>query len=352
MADTLVNTSLTAGIWVDIYNETGIAVGTEISIENLSPSPLRRYSGLTVPIDADEDNGTGSFSRIRNYETAVNNTGDAGAWLFSELGGLVNISIATTAAVGFGGSTLEYGLNIQRGLVPGVSVIHKFGRNPDIDTASGFEDLWNGGGFYTGHDATVAEVVTVESSSVNDDTGGTGAITIQLIGLGSGFVSQTEIVTLNGTASVDSVNSYLRLDRVLVLTAGTGGVNDGDITVAQKVTTANVFAVVPAGGNRTLIACYTIPFGKVGYITSGFASLAKKKDAFCNIQALVRFPGSVFQIAEWFTIGANGTSYVNRDFKIPLLGIPSGTDIKIAADTSQNDVGVAGGFEVILVDVP
>lgn len=250
-----------------------------------------------------------------------------------------------------GSSSTQYGLDIQRGLVPGVSVIHKFGRNPDIDTANGFEDLWNGGGEYTGFNATAAETVEVFSSDAVDASAGTGARTLKVIGLGAGFVSQSEDVILNGTTPVNTVNEYIRLDRALVLTAGSGGMNAGDITIRQNVTTANVFAVMPIGGNRTLIACYTIPFGKVGYVTSGFASLAKKKDAFCNVQALARFQGSVFQIIEWFTIGANGNSYVERDFKIPLDAAPAGTDIKIAADASQNDVGVAGGFEIVLVDV-
>lgn len=245
----------------------------------------------------------------------------------------------------------DFGLNVQRGLVPGVSVVHKFGRNPDIDSGSGFEDLWNGGDTYTGFDATAAETVEVFSDNANDTAAGTGAQTIQLIGLGAGFVSQTEVITLNGTTPVNSVNQYIRLDTVLVLTGGSSGVNAGTITGRQNVTVANVFFEVPVGGNRTLIACYTVPFGKVGYVSSGFASLAKKKDAFCNVQALVRFPGSVFQIVEWFTIGASGSGYVERNFKIPLVGVPAGTDIKIAADSSINDVGVAGGFEIILVDV-
>lgn len=250
-----------------------------------------------------------------------------------------------------GQSNLEYGLNIQRGLVTGVSVIHRFGRNPDVDIANGFEDLWQGGDKYTGFNATVAETVEIFSSDAADTSAGTGARTAVISGLDSSLVPQSEVVILNGLAPVDTVNQYLRVDSILILTAGSGEQNAGDVTARQKTTTANVFGIVPIGGNRTLMSTFTVPFGKVGYITSGFASLAKKKDAFCNVQALVRFPGSVFQIAEWFTIGASSSSYVYRDFKATLIGIPAGTDIKIAADTSQNDVGVSGGFEIILVDV-
>lgn len=247
-------------------------------------------------------------------------------------------------------SNLEYGLAIQKGKVPGTSVTHKFGRNSDISTASGFEDIWNGGGHYTGQDATVAETVEVFSSDISDTSAGTGARTIQLVGLGAGFVYQTEILTLNGTTSVASTLQYLRLDTVLVLTAGSFGKNAGQITLRQQTTIVNVFGQVLTETNRTLIAAYTIPAGKVGYVTSGFATIAKKQDSFSNIQAKVRFPGSVFQVVEWFTISANGTSYVERNFKVSLIGIPAGTDIKISADTSINGTGVAAGFEIILVD--
>lgn len=352
MSDTLQNIKLTANTWVDLYALSGIAAGTQITVSNLTTIPAKLHTSLAQPsaIDA-QSTDDGSFSRLTSYGKELNSSGASGAWAYSHTDGLVNITQTISALAGNGGSDLEYGLNIQRGLVPGVSVIHKFGRNPDIDTIDGFEDLWNVGGNYTGFDAIAAEVVEVFSSDASDTSAGSGARAVQLVGLGAGFVEQTEVVILNGTTPVNSVNSYIRLDRALVLTAGSAGVNAGDIVGRQNVTTANVFFEVPSGGNRTLIACYTVPFGKIGYITSGFASLAKKKDAFCNIQALVRFPGSVFQIAEWFTIGASGTGFVERNFKVPLLGIPAGTDIKISADTSQNDTGVAGGFEILLVDV-
>jgi len=245
----------------------------------------------------------------------------------------------------------DFGLNIQRGAIPNLSAVHKFGRNPLIDKDAGFEDLWNGGGKYTGFDATAAEIVEVFSSSGSDTSAGTGARTARLIGLGTGFVEQTEVITLNGTTPVNSTLSYIRLDRVIVLTAGSLGHNSGSITGRQSVTLANVFFVLAPETNRTLIACYTIPFGKVGYIVSGFASLAAKTDGFAEINALVRFPGSVFQVAEWFSIGANGTSYVLRDFKVPLAGIPTGTDVKIAANTSELNMAIAGGFELILEDL-
>ncbi len=254
--------------------------------------------------------------------------------------------------------TTNWELEVAAGRVPGVSVIHKFGRNPDIDTASGFEDLWNdflAAGRYTGFDATSAEVVEVFSSDANDTLTGTGANTIQLIGQGAGNVEQTEILSLNGLTPVLSTLSYLRLDRAIIITGGNGvdpnAVNAGTITGRQSVTTANAFFHIPPGANRTTIACLTIPAGKVGYVKSAFVTLAKKGSASVEPRALVRFPGSVFQVVEWLSLSGSGSSHIHRPFEIPLTPVPAGTDIKLQADTDTNNVGVAGGLEIILEDV-
>jgi hypothetical protein len=245
-------------------------------------------------------------------------------------------------------------LEVAAGRVPGFSAIHKFGRNPDIDTVSGFSDLWNdflSVGHYTGFDATVAEIVEVFSSSAADTLAGTGARTVQLIGQGAGNVEQTEIINLNGTTPVNTNLSYLRLDRAIVLTGGSGGENVGTISGRQSVTTANAFFHIPIGANRTTICCLTIPANKVGYVRSAFATLAKKGNAGVEPRALVRFPGGVFQVVEWLAISGSGSSYIDRQFNIPLIPVPAGTDIKLQADTDTNNIGVAGGIELILEDI-
>ena len=64
--------------------------------------------------------------------------------------------------------------DISRGLVPGISELSKFGRNSEIDTATDPEDIWNGGGLYTGFPDGAAETIDVFSSSILDDDGNTG----------------------------------------------------------------------------------------------------------------------------------------------------------------------------------
>lgn len=54
------------------------------------------------------------------------------------------------------------------GELPNHKPYHKFGKNPDIDIVSGFEDIWNGGGHYTGQDCIVAEQLETSSDAAGD----------------------------------------------------------------------------------------------------------------------------------------------------------------------------------------
>ena len=55
--------------------------------------------------------------------------------------------------------TYNFELAVSRGLVAGHAMFEKFGRNPDIDTASVPEDIWNGGDVYTGFPTGAAEQI-------------------------------------------------------------------------------------------------------------------------------------------------------------------------------------------------
>ena len=249
--------------------------------------------------------------------------------------------------------TSDFFLEVVKGDIAGHSALQKFGFNPDIDNAATYETIWNGGGEYTGFNATSAEIVTVASVGTNaadDDIAGTGARTVELRGLDATYTMQTEVVELSGTSLVDTINSYIRIDRVLVLTAGSGGENAGVIVCAQKVTTANIFTSLPIGYNQTMIAAATIPAGKTGYMVFAFASIANKKEAAIALRMKMRALGSVFQVKGELAINARGTGVILRDYKIPQGPIPEKTDIFIEASSGTDNVGIAAGFDIILVD--
>tara|TARA_R110000782_G_C14528034_1_gene381979 strand:+ start:277 stop:564 length:288 start_codon:yes stop_codon:yes gene_type:complete len=94
MADTIQNIKLTANTWINLYAASGITVGVQIVIENLTTLPVKHHAGTTVPTDAEKDNETGSFQRIMAYDEKVNDLGDAGAWAYSSVAdGLVNVKV-------------------------------------------------------------------------------------------------------------------------------------------------------------------------------------------------------------------------------------------------------------------
>ena len=106
-------------------------------------------------------------------------------------------------------------------------IIHKFGSNSDVD---GAEDIWEGGGDYTGFPTAAAENFEILSSSADDTSAGTGARTVRIWYYNDDYenvLMRQEIilmvdVTLNGTAGVDSGVSGMRIWRAKVLTSGSG----------------------------------------------------------------------------------------------------------------------------------
>lgn len=247
----------------------------------------------------------------------------------------------------------DFYLEVAKGNIPGHSLIHKFGYNPDIDGA--FEAIWNGGGSYTGHNPSGAEIIEIFSSDVADVDSGAGAHTVELFGLDASYVEQTEIVALSGLTSVDTVNSYLRMDRMIVRSAGSGAQNMGEITARQKNTTANIFCIMPIEYNQTMIAAYTIPSGKIAFLLSWFAGLSGPTGADCSVRLRMRPSGEVFQVKEQVAIKAAGSSHIQRDYITPkgvlfMGGITAQTDIFIESDTDTPNTAMSAGFDLVLID--
>lgn len=250
-------------------------------------------------------------------------------------------------------SDLPFGVQIGLGLNTAIQQNRKFGNNSDVDTGTLPEDLWNGGGVYTGHNATGAEIVTVVSSSVNDTSAGTGARTIQLVGLDANYLPISETVTLNGTSTVDTVNSYLRLDRGIILTAGSGKTNAGTITARQKVTTANIFFALLITENQTHVGCFTIPAGYTGFIVACFFGVNKPGsgggtfDRSAGIDIYARPLGGVYN-SKFHTSVTSGHD-VDHHFQVPIV-LTEKTDVVMRCDDVSNDsTDVSGQCEYFLI---
>ena len=115
----------------------------------------------------------------------------------------------------------SFDMEVALGLRQGVEAVNKFGHDEDQLIAEGMKTVWDVSSSLTL--ITAAQTVGVASDDVDDDGNpscGTGACTIRLYGIDGNYNRQTEDVTLNGTATVTTSSTWLGIDRIRVLTAG------------------------------------------------------------------------------------------------------------------------------------
>ena len=199
-----------------------------------------------------------------------------------------------------------FGLHLADGFVTNYELFEKFGKNFNIGTGTDPEDVWNGGGEYTGF-PTQTETLEISSDNAADTAGsGTGAWTVEISGLLDATFTQLPSVTVSLDGNPAGAGSWVSLGaglyhragtRIKVKTAGTLGANVGSLTLRHTTTTANIFAVVPPLLNRTAIGAWTVPLGKTLYINRLFASMARASGAAgsANVSFRSRQEGGTFE---------------------------------------------------------
>lgn len=239
-------------------------------------------------------------------------------------------------------------LEVSRGNIPGMSFIHKFGQNPDIDSGAGYEDIWDQGGTYTF--LTSAAIMYISSSSDADKQSYT------VIGLDADWNIQEVTVTANGQTQtqVGTGETFLRVYRVINhgATDNAGDVyiaETDDLTLGVPDTASKIKAKIQVGNNQTLMAIYTVPLGKTGYLMQGFSALANKTAASGIGKFMVRPFGEVFQVKESYCLHSTGNSAFIYPFQMPLK-INAKSDMKVKSSSSANDVAVSAAYDILLID--
>lgn len=156
---------------------------------------------------------------------------------------------------------------------------------------------------------------TLVSSSANDAAAGTGARTVQVDYLDENYAEQSEIVTLNGTTAVTmTADDVIRVNDMTVLTAGSGGVTAGNLSL--KIS-SDTIAYIAAGNNCSRQGVFTVPAGK-RLVIDGFkvavTHTAANKRAIIGLRK--RVGGSLFSSA-WETALTDG--FAPEDLKHPLV---------------------------------
>lgn len=245
------------------------------------------------------------------------------------------------------GTFEPFELQVARGQIAYHRAVTVFGYNPDVDQAE--ESVWPDGGVipFLGS----ATVMKVSSTSANDAAAGTGARTVLVEGLDGAYREITEIVTLNGQTEVLTTKSFLRIQRMTVLTAGNGLANAGIINIGTGVVTAGTPAVlydlIETGFNATTTARFTVPAGFTAYLSEGIFTAGQKGTGQSQVRGklIVTSPDGIRRVAAVTAINNGSVVY---PFQYP-VAIPEKTDIDaLAIGTSDNNV-VSTMFNMVLV---
>ena len=250
------------------------------------------------------------------------------------------------------GTSEPFELQVSRGQIPGHYGLFKFGNNSVVGDS--LETIWAEGGLYSY--LTAATVLKVSSSSTDDTSAGTGARTVQLYGLDGDYNEINELVTLNGQTPVNTTQSFLRIYRMVVRSAGSGGANAGVIYAGTGTVTtgvpANVYASINGvtGSNQSLMALWTVPAGYTAYLLQYDVSngTTSNTPAVCKLILAVRPYGEVFQSKDVKSLTTG--MHVEETFAIPQK-ITEKSDIEVRAVSSSNSVSfdISAAFEIVYI---
>ena len=243
-------------------------------------------------------------------------------------------------------------LEIPAGNITGYSSVNKFGENPDI-AVNTTEDVWDGGGTYSF--PTTATITHIRQAT--DQVGTDANATIEIQGLDASWNLTTQTADLDGTDTTTEVvlgTALIRVFRMKVLENIVGAADIWVGATGMSVGTAN--AIIQAGNNQTLMAIYTIPNGKTGYLTNYYCDnetdgTRHPNSARFKLWIADRDNTYEFQLKHSRSIPELGNGIV-QNFK-PYMKITQKSDIKISCtiNGSANEDGHPhAGFDLILVD--
>ena len=254
-------------------------------------------------------------------------------------------------------------LEIAKGNILGHSSVLKFGRAPSgIQTTA--TDVWDRADATPTQSVwtapTTARIHAIVSSNIADsDTGGVnpqggGARTLRVFGLtGWGANEVSEDIVMDGTTAVNTVNSYVIIHRMRVLTKGGTNVNVGIIT-ATAATDGTVTAQINVGEGQTQMAIYGIPSTQIAYMTSYYTSINKAQGAVAALNVnLVVNPEPDAELTNFLVkntqgVQSNGTGHFQHFFN-PYFKIAGPSIVKVSATSNTADVEASSGFDLILV---
>jgi hypothetical protein len=233
--------------------------------------------------------------------------------------------------------------------------LNKFGLASDADQGIA-TDVWDGADGTTSTDVwvapTAARVHAIASTSVNDAAAGSGMRTVRVYGLQTWDSFETsEDITLAGSDSVNTSNSYVIIHRMKGLTFGAGGANDGKIT-ATAASDSTVTAVIQNGNNQTLMAIYGVPSVQVLYLKQ-LVQTSLRVVATVQVDGTLLINERADQSDSGFLVKERYQTTQDAPFVrtwSPPKTVVGPAIVKMQANSSANNATVTGAFDGYLQD--
>lgn len=245
----------------------------------------------------------------------------------------------------------DFELAVTMGLVPGYSIVDKFGANPLITSASDPEDVVEQGGIQLLADTGTAPILYLSSSDALDNQ------SIEITGLDIDGLPSSQFVQLDGQ---NNVNLNPALNRVFTMETRDSSAFIGTIYCHNDPTPTNgvpvgvsIYGIISPENQRTLIASYTIPSNKVGFLYRGELGIEKEGNAaalaeYARFVYISRREGEVFTVKKRVTVTVSQGEHQDvRPF--PDI-IPPLTDLKIQVQEVSADLGAWATFHILLID--
>jgi len=238
--------------------------------------------------------------------------------------------------------TVPHWLQVNRGLVSGITFINKFGKNAAASAGDTIEISQNA--FVQ---PATAEIVNIKSTSTSDDGNpeGVGAFTVEVSGIDINYDIVTETVTLNGTTNVPTVARFWHINTARVATGSTYAGAIGTITFISAAAGTPTMATIAIGSNRTQLSNYMIPRNHSGYFNLPQITFVNvNNNAQSQVSLYERVFGGVDEVRHDWVLQAGATS----DFQPKSFG--AGLKFKEKSIIYFKIISVGTGTNIISVD--
>lgn len=252
--------------------------------------------------------------------------------------------------------TGDFLIEVAKGQVQKHSLIFKYGRSPELDSADAPADVWTYADDAADYTYPTVAVPNFISSSNNADT---TEVTVE--GLDADWNPQSATVTLAGNTKTEIGTglTWMRVFRAFnsgsSSIAGTVYVYEDDTTTTPGVPDdpTKVKAHILAVDQQTYMALYTVPDGHTAYFLGGAVSLITGASASksATVELQTTNGNGVFLSKELIQLVSAGSSNFAQDLHaLGPLAIPARTDVKARIRTiGANGTGITAYYGILLV---